>query len=50
MMKIELKRKSATEASKGINPITSEEPVFKAKPARNVVRIRALKEVKHMVI
>jgi len=50
LMKIEVKRKPATKARKGINPFTGEETVFKAKPARNVVRIRALKKVKDMVI
>jgi nucleoid DNA-binding protein len=48
-MKIEVKRKPATKARKGINPFTGEETIFKAKPARNVVRIRALKKVKDMV-
>jgi hypothetical protein len=41
--------KPATKAHKGINPFTGEETVFKAKPARNVVKIRALKKVKDMV-
>jgi nucleoid DNA-binding protein len=50
LMKIEVKRKPATKARKGINPFTGVETVFKAKPARNVVKIRALKKVKDMVI
>jgi nucleoid DNA-binding protein len=50
LMKIEVKRKPATKARKGINPFTGQETVFKAKPARNVVKIRALKKVKDMVI
>ena len=49
LMKIEVKRKSATKARKGINPFTGQETVFKAKPARNVVKIRALKKLKDMV-
>ena len=49
LMKIEVKRKSATKARKGINPFTGEETVFKAKPARRVVKIRPLKKVKDMV-
>ena len=49
LMKVEVKRKPATKARKGINPFTGEETVFKAKPARNVVKIRALKKVKDMV-
>jgi nucleoid DNA-binding protein len=49
IMKIEVKRKPATKARKGINPFTGQEMVFKAKPARNVVKIRPLKKVKDMV-
>ena len=49
LMKIEVKRKPATKARKGINPFTGEETMFKAKPARNVVKIRPLKKVKDMV-
>ena len=49
VMKIEVKRKPATKARKGINPFTREETIFKAKPARNVVKIRPLKKVKDMV-
>ena len=49
LMKIEVKRKPATKARKGINPFTGEETVFKAKPARNVVKIRPLKKLKEMV-
>ena len=49
LMKIEVKRKPATKARKGINPFTREETMFKAKPARNVVKIRPLKKVKEMV-
>ena len=49
LMKIEVKRKPATKARKGINPFTGEPTTFKAKPARNVVKIRPLKKVKDMV-
>ena len=49
LMKVEVRRKPATKARKGINPFTGEETVFKAKPARNVVKIRPLKKVKDMV-
>ncbi len=49
LMKVELKRRPATKARKGINPFTKQETVFKAKPARNVVRIRAMKGMKDMV-
>ena len=49
LMKIEVKKKPATKARKGINPFTREEMVFKAKPARKVVKIRPLKKVKDMI-
>jgi nucleoid DNA-binding protein len=49
LMKIEVRRKPATKARKGINPFTGQETVFKARPARNVVKIRPLKKVKDMV-
>lgn len=49
LVKIEVKRKPATKARKGINPFTGEETIFKAKPARNVVKIRPLKKMKDMV-
>jgi nucleoid DNA-binding protein len=49
LMKIEVKRKPASKARKGINPFTGQETVFKAKPARNVVKIRPLKKLKDMV-
>ena len=43
------KVKVATKAHKGKNPFTGEEMQFKAKPARNVVRIKPLKNLKSMV-
>ena len=49
LLKIEVKRKPATKARKGINPFTGEETVFKAKPARRAVKITPLKKVKDMV-
>lgn len=49
LMKIKSVRKPATEARQGINPFTKEETVFKAKPARNVVKIVPLKGLKDMV-
>ena len=42
-------RKPATKARKGINPFTGEETTFAAKPARNVVKIKALKKLKDIV-
>jgi nucleoid DNA-binding protein len=49
MMKIKLVHKPAVPARKGINPFTKEETIFKAKPARNVVKIQPLKALKEMV-
>lgn len=49
LMKIKVVRKPATKARKGINPFTKEEMMFKAKPARNVVKVLALKNLKSMV-
>ncbi len=49
LMKLVVVRKPATPARKGINPFTGEETMFKAKPARNIVKIRALKNLKDMV-
>ena len=49
LMKIKVVRKPATKARKGINPFTGEETMFKAKPARNVVKVTPLKALKDMV-
>ena len=49
LMKITVTKKPATPQRKGINPFTGEEMVFKAKPARKVVKVRALKKLKEMV-
>ena len=49
LMKCMVVRKPATKARKGINPFTGEETMFKAKPARNIVKIRPLKSLKDMV-
>jgi nucleoid DNA-binding protein len=49
LMKIKVVRKPATKARKGINPFTGEEMMFKAKPARNVVKVLALRGLKSMV-
>lgn len=49
LMKIKVIRKPAVPARKGINPFTKEEVMFKAKPARNVVKVQALKTLKAMV-
>ena len=49
LFKIATIRKPATKARKGINPFTKEEVVFKAKPARTVIKVRPLKKLKEMV-
>ncbi|QKK08393.1 MAG: integration host factor [Planctomycetota bacterium] len=49
LMKVMVQRKPATKARKGINPFTGEETMFKAKPARNVVKIRPMKAMKDLV-
>ena len=49
LMRITVKRKPATKAHMGINPFTKEQVMFKAKPARNVVRVRPLQALKAMV-
>lgn len=48
LAKIKVIRKPATKARKGINPFTGEPTTFKAKPARNVVKVLALKKLKEM--
>ena len=49
LMKIVKVEKPATKARKGVNPFTGEPMVFKAKPARSIVKVRALKALKEMV-
>ncbi len=49
LLKVNVIKKPAKKARKGINPFTGEETMFKAKPAHNVVKIRALKKLKEMV-
>ena len=49
LLKIEVKRKPKTKARKGINPFTGEPMTIKAKPARNVVKVRPLKKLKDMI-
>jgi nucleoid DNA-binding protein len=46
LMKITVIQKPAVKARKGINPFTKEEQMFKAKPARKVIKVRALKALK----
>ena len=46
LMKINVVKKPARPARKGVNPFTGEEIMFKAKPAHKVVKIKALKRLK----
>jgi len=48
LMKIVVIQKPAVKAHKGINPFTKEEVMFKAKPARRVVKVRPMKALKDM--
>lgn len=50
LMKIKVVRKPATKARKGINPFTGEPTIFKAKPARNMVKVQPLKALKDMAV
>lgn len=49
LMKVMVKRLPATRAREGINPFTKEKTIFKAKPARNVVKVRPMRGLKKMV-
>jgi nucleoid DNA-binding protein len=48
LMKLTVITKPAVKARKGINPFTKMEQMFKAKPARKVVKVRPLKSLKDM--
>jgi DNA-binding protein HU-beta len=43
-------KKTATKARKGINPFTKEPTVFKAKPARKMLKIRPVKAAKDALL
>ena len=49
LLKLTLVKKPATKARKGINPFTKEEVTFKAKPASNVIKAKALKAFKESI-
>ena len=49
LIKLRVHKKPARKARRGVNPFTGEEMMFKAKPATNVVKFRALKALKEMV-
>jgi len=42
-------KKPATKARKGINPFTKEPTIFKAKPARKIIKARPVKAAKDSV-
>jgi nucleoid DNA-binding protein len=48
LLKVKTVRKPATKKRKGVNPFTGEDTIFKAKPARTVVKVLALKKMKDM--
>ncbi|MFI5382209.1 MAG: HU family DNA-binding protein [Tepidisphaerales bacterium] len=48
LMKLVVIHKPAVPAHKGINPFTKQEQMFKAKPARKVIKVRPLKALKDM--
>ena len=50
LMKLSVKHKPATKARKGTNPFTGEEMMFKAKPAKRVVKVRPLKKLKEYAL
>jgi nucleoid DNA-binding protein len=49
LCKITVQHKPATKEREGTNPFTGEPAIFKAKPARNVIKVRPLKGLKDMV-
>ncbi len=49
LCKIVVQKKDAVPAREGVNPFTGETQMFKAKPARKVVKVRPLKKLKDMV-
>lgn len=48
LLKIMVIDKPAVPERKGINPFTKLEQILKAKPARRVIKVRALKKLKDM--
>jgi nucleoid DNA-binding protein len=49
LLQIKVVRKPAVPEHTGINPFTKQEMVFKAKPAKNTVKLVALKGLKSLV-
>src|SRR5512138_3614502 len=46
LVKLNVARKEATQEREGINPFTKQPMTFKAKPARQVVKARPVKQLK----
>ena len=49
LIKVKVIKKPATKARMGVNPFSGQEMMFKAKPARKVVKAQPLKALKQMV-
>ena len=49
LLKLKVVKRPATKAREGTNPFTGEKMMFKAKPARKIVRARPVKAVKDSV-
>jgi nucleoid DNA-binding protein len=49
LVKMAVVKKPATKERKGVNPFTGEPTVFKAKPARKVIKTRPVKAAKDAV-
>lgn len=49
LAKFKVVHKPATKARQGVNPFTGQPTTFAARPARSIVKIRALKKLKDMV-
>jgi nucleoid DNA-binding protein len=49
VVKLSVSKKPATKAREGVNPFTGEKIMIAAKPARNVVKARVLKQLKDAV-
>ncbi|MDZ4693856.1 MAG: HU family DNA-binding protein [Deltaproteobacteria bacterium] len=49
LVRMVVQKKPATKARKGINPFTGEPAVFKAKPARKVIKARPVKAAKDAI-
>lgn len=49
MMKVKVVRKEAQPEREGKHPFTGEMTIFKAKPAKNIVKVTALKKLKDAV-